>query len=173
VGLAPTFLFGRKMNKDSLRDEISKRSKPLAEGMGLEFVAVDLSGSTKNLKVSIFLDKPEGITLDECAKFSRAIGDSMDEDDLVPIGYTLEVSSPGLDRELKSEADFRRFAGKLVKVRIKTPISGQRNFVGRLLEVVEHGVVIEDRTSGRVELDLDQISKANLEIDLEEELNRS
>ncbi len=172
MGLAPTFLFGRKMNKDSLRDEISERSKPLAEALGLELVSIDLSGATKNLKVSIFLDKPEGITLDECAKFSRAIGDKMDEDDLVPVGYTLEVSSPGLDRELKTEADFHRYVGKLVKVRTRVPVAGQRNFVGRLLGASKAVVAIEDRTSGKVELALDQISKANLEVDLEEELNR-
>ena len=173
MGLAPTFLFGRKMDKDAIKREIVDRSQPIADGLGLELVSVELSGSPKNLKVAIFLDKPEGLTLDDCAEFSRGISDSMDSDDLVPVGYTLEVSSPGLDRELKTPQEFQRFAGKLVKVRTKSPIDGQRNFVGRLVGIVGERITIDDRTSGSIEMELGQISKANLEIDLDEELKRN
>jgi ribosome maturation factor RimP len=160
------------MDKDALRGKISRLSEPLAKTMGLELVSIELSGSTKNLKVSIFLDKPEGLTLEDCANFSRSIGDQLDEADFVPVGYTLEVSSPGLDRELKTPQDFERFTGKLVKLRAKEPVGGQRNFIGRLQGLKEGRLVLEDRTSGLIELPLEKISKANLEIDLEEELNR-
>lgn len=168
----PHFYLVKNMDKDAIRKEIAKRSQPIAEGLGLELVSVELSGSPKNLKVAIFLDKGEGLTVEDCAAFSRGIGDAMDVDDVVPVAYTLEVSSPGLDRDLRTSDEFKRFIGKLVKVRTKSPMDGQRNFVGRLKSVLENRISIEDKTSGSVEIELNQISKANLEIDLDEELKR-
>lgn len=173
MGLAPTFLFVRKMDKDLIKSEIGKQSKPLADALGLELVAIEVSGSSKNLKLAVFLDKPDGLTVEDCADFSRAIGDLLEESDLIPVGYTLEVSSPGLDRELKTPDDFKRFKGKLVKVRTRTALDGQRNFIGRLVEADDDRIAVEDRTSGRVDIGLSSIAKANLEIDLDEELKRS
>jgi ribosome maturation factor RimP len=161
------------MDKDAIRQGIIERSGPIAESLGLELVSVEVSGSSKNLKVTVFIDRSDGLTLEDCASFSRGIGDAMDSDDIVPIGYTLEVSSPGLDRELKTSAEFRRFVGKLVKVRTKSPIDGQRNFLGRLVSVLDGGISVEDKTSGLTGIDFEQISKANLEIDLDEELKRA
>lgn len=161
------------MDKDLIKSEIGKQSKPLAEALGLELVAVEVSGSSKNLKLAVFLDKPEGLTVEDCADFSRAIGDLLEESDLIPVGYTLEVSSPGLDRELKTLEDFKRFKGKLVKVRTRSALDGQRNFIGRLVDADAEKITVEDRTSGRVDLSFSIIAKANLEIDLDEELKRS
>lgn len=161
------------MDKDLIKNEVGKQSKSLAGALGLELVAVEVSGSSKNLKLAIFLDKPEGLTLEDCADFSRAIGDSLDESDLIPVGYTLEVSSPGLDRELKSPDDFNRFKGKLVKVRTRAALDGQRNFIGRLVDADGEKITVDDRTSGQVVIGLNIVAKANLEIDLDEELKRS
>jgi len=172
VGLAPTFLFARKMDKDRIRTEISRLSEPLAGSLGLELVAVEVSGSPKNLKLAIFLDKPDGLTLEDCSEFSRAIGAALETDELIPVAFTLEVSSPGLDRELKTPEELKRFVGKLVKVRTRTPLDGQRNFVGRLTAFDGSKLSIDDRTSGNVSVELGLVSKANLEIDLDEELNR-
>lgn len=160
------------MDKDLIKTEVGRQSKSLAEALGLELVAVEVSGSSKNLKLAIFLDKPSGLTLEDCADFSRAIGDLLEESVLIPVGYTLEVSSPGLDRELKTQDDFKRFKGKLVKVRTRAALDGQRNFIGRLVDADSETITVEDRTSGTVEIGLSVIAKANLEIDLDEELKR-
>jgi ribosome maturation factor RimP len=84
----------------------------------------------------------------------------------------LEVSSPGLERGLYKRADYERFAGANAKLKTRQPISGQRNFRGRLLAVEGDEVIFEDRTNGRVQIPLDIIAKANLEVDIEEELRR-
>lgn len=115
------------------------------------------------------------ITHDDCASFSRDFSVLLDVEDLVRGGeYTLEVSSPGLDRRLRSRADFERFAGSLLKVRTFTPIAGNRHWRGRLREVTAGGIVLSvtaanDRGSGRkapqaeMEIALDNIEKANLD----------
>jgi ribosome maturation factor RimP len=85
----------------------------------------------------------------------------------------LEVSSPGLERGLYKRADFERFAGSNAKMKTRQPIDGQRNFKGRLLGVEGDDVLFEDRTSGHVRVPLELITKANLEVDVSEELRRS
>jgi len=138
----------------------------------LELVDVEVSGSAKSLKIAVFIDKPGGVSIDDCAKSSREIEARIDENDFIPVSYVLEVSSPGLNRELKKASDFDRFVGSLIKVRIKDAIEGQRNFLGRLVSVSSESFALQDKTSGHLELRFDQVAKANLEIDLEEELKR-
>jgi ribosome maturation factor RimP len=103
---------------------------------------------------------------------SLHLGTVLDVEDFIHSAYTLEVSSPGLERGLYKRSDFERFAGNLVKVRTNGPIGGQRNFRGRLLGVEDNSVLFEDRTSGRISIPLEAIAKANLEFDFEAELRR-
>jgi ribosome maturation factor RimP len=95
---------------------------------------------------------------------------AMDVEDFIHSAYVLEVSSPGLERGLYKRADYERFTGSIAKLKARSPIKGQRNFRGRILGVANDKVIVEDRTSGRVEVPLDGIVKANLEADLEGEL---
>jgi ribosome maturation factor RimP len=101
------------------------------------------------------------------------LGTILDVEDFIHASYTLEVSSPGLERGLYKRADFERFAGSNAKMKTRQPINGQRNFRGRLVGVEGNDVVFEDRTSGEVRVPLDTITKANLEVDVNEELRRS
>jgi ribosome maturation factor RimP len=94
-------------------------------------------------------------------------------EDFIHASYTLEVSSPGLERGLYKPADYERFAGSNAKLKTRQPIDGQRNFRGRLVGLDGDELVFEDRTSGRVRVPLDLITKANLEVDVEGELRRS
>jgi ribosome maturation factor RimP len=84
----------------------------------------------------------------------------------------LEVSSPGLERELYSLKDFEKFAGNMAKVKTTQPVNGQKNFSGRIVEVKGEEIVFEDKTNGTVQFPYNTVAKANLEVDFEEELKR-
>lgn len=158
------------------RAGIEKRLMEMCEGIvssrGLEVVHVEAAGTAKNLTLRIFLDKPGGISIDECADVSRELGVRLDEKDLIPGAYVLEVSSPGLDRPLYKLSDFEKFTGSLAKLRTHQPMDGQRNFSGKIIGVEGDVVVFDDKTSGVVKVPYELVAKANLEIDLEAELGR-
>src|ERR1022692_3894621 len=126
-------------------DKIQEIAERVAQSSGLEVVEIELLGGGKARTLRIFIDKPEGVTHEDCANFSREAGTIFDVEDAVPgATYTLEVSSPGLDRKLSKAADFERFTGSLVKLMTRDPINGNRHFEGRL----------ESFREGRLTLDL-------------------
>ena len=105
-----------------IRDIVSR----VAATYGVEPVEVDLRGGGKARSLKITIDKPEGVTHEDCANVSREVSTILDVEDAVPGGsYTLEVSSPGLDRPLRGESDYRRFVGRLAKIVTTEPIAGQ------------------------------------------------
>lgn len=108
---------------------------------GLGYEMVDLSRSLKTGLLRIFIDKPDGITLDDCERVSHHLGDWLAVEN---VAYErLEISSPGLDRPLKRLADYQRFLGRDVHVRLRMAVSGQRRFAGRLLSADASGVVLQ------------------------------
>ena len=123
--------------------------------------------------VRVFIDKPQGVTHDDCSEVSTHLGTILDVEDFIHASYTLEVSSPGLERGLYKRADYERFAGSNARMKTRQPIGGQRNFRGRLVALEGDEVIFEDRTNGQVRVPLDLITKANIEVDVEEELRRS
>jgi len=104
----------------------------VAESSGLELVEVDMRGGGKARMLRIVIDKAAGVTHEDCASVSREVGTILDVEDAVPGSYTLEVSSPGLDRRLEKAADFTRFTGSLVKLMTREPVHNNRHFEGRL-----------------------------------------
>ncbi len=145
----------------------------VAASSGLEVVDVEFRGGGKARMLRIFIDKPEGVTHEDCANVSREVGTILDVEDAVPGGsYTLEVSSPGLDRSLRKPADYERFTGSRVKLTTREPVNGNRHFEGRL-ESFSGGRLRLDVTPRKsknkpepvpatVELDLANVEKANL-----------
>jgi ribosome maturation factor RimP len=156
---------------------IEKRVRAIAERVaidhGLELVHAEVAGPEGKPIVRILIDKPNGITHEDCSEVSLHVGTILDVEDFIYSRYTLEVSSPGLDRGLYKRADYERFAGSLAKMKTHRPIGGQRNFRGRLLGVEGEEVIFEDKTSGRVRIPLDLVAKANIEIDVEAEFRRA
>ena len=156
---------------------IEKRVQAIAERVaidhGLELVHAEVVGPDNKPIVRIFIDKPDGITHGDCSEVSLHVGTILDVEDFIHSAYTLEVSSPGLERGLYKLADYERFAGSLAKLKLHRAIGGQRNFRGRLLGVHGEEVLFEDRTSGRISVPLDSIAKANIEIDVESEFRRA
>ena len=114
-------------------DKIREIAERVAQSSGLEVVDLELLGGGKARMLRIYIDKPGGVTHDDCSNFSREAGTIFDVEDAVPGGqYTLEVSSPGLDRKLSKPEDFQRFVGSLVKLTTMDPVNGNRHFEGRL-----------------------------------------
>lgn len=108
---------------------------PVVRAHGLDLVDVDARGGGRRTVVRIFVDKPGGVTIEDCQRLSQEVGDLIDVAGVVPGGYDLEVSSPGLDRQLSRDREFRWATGKLVRVWTREPVDGLREMVGRLVAV--------------------------------------
>lgn len=160
------------MNKGLITEKVGEIASAAAEEADLELVHVEMVGAGKNSTLRVFIDKPGGVTLDDCSDMSRRMSAVLDAEDFIPTAYTLEVSSPGLERGLYSLKDFEKFAGQSAKVKTTHPVGGQKNFRGRIVEVKGEEIVFEDKTSGTVRFPYNTVAKANLEIDFEEELKR-
>src|SRR5690349_17264707 len=155
-------------------EKVREIAERVANSSGLEIVEIDLRGGGKARMLRIVIDKPEGVTHEDCANLSREVGTILDVEDVVPGGsYTLEVSSPGLDRKLVRAADYERFTGSRVKLMTRQPIEGNRHFEGRL-ESFQQGRLTLDLTtrskkartdadaSKKLEIELANVEKANL-----------
>jgi ribosome maturation factor RimP len=158
------------MSKHPIDERIRKIAENAAEKNGLELVHVEEAGFGKNRTIRIFIDKPEGITHTDCSAMSSEVGEILDAEDLIESEYLLEVSSPGLERELYSLKDFEKFTGSLARVKAKKVTNGQKNFRGRITKVKGEEIFFDDKTSGEVSFPYSAVAKANLEIDLDEEL---
>ncbi len=144
-----------------------------AKENGVEFVHAEVAGTPRNLTVRIYIDKEGGVTHEDCALLSRQVESILDAEDTAALSYTLEVSSPGLERELYSLEDFKKFTGHPAKVKTNAAVDGQKNFRGRIGKIENDTIFFEDKTKGQVKFPYGSVAKANLEIDLEEELKRS
>ena len=160
------------MEQASIGQRIEKIAAAAAEKNGVEFVHSEMAGTKRNMTVRVYIDKPEGVTIEDCSAVSHAIEEVLDADDFIPSAYVLEVSSPGLERGLYSVEDFKKFAGKKAKIKTAQLINGQANYNGRIAGVEDEEIVFEDRTSGTVRIPFDSVDKANLKVDLEEEFKK-
>jgi ribosome maturation factor RimP len=153
-------------------DRVREVAERVAASSGLEIVEVELRGGGKSRMLRIFIDKPGGVTHEDCANLSREVGTILDVEDTIPGGqYLLEVSSPGLDRKLSRPTDFERFTGNRVKLTTREPINGNRHFEGQL-ERFEQGRLTlllaapkkkpAPDDSPKLEIELANVEKANL-----------
>jgi ribosome maturation factor RimP len=156
--------------KPIVSERIQEMAAQVAANNGLELVHIEEKGMGKSRTLRVFIDKPEGVSIEDCSTVSREFGDLLDAEDLIHTEYILEVSSPGLERELYSLKDFERFAGSLAKVKTHKPVNGQKNFRGKITRVEGEEIFFDDRTSGEVSFPYDAVAKANLEFDLDAEL---
>ena len=153
-------------------EQVRDAAARVASGYGLEIFDVQLRREATGMVLRVRIDRPgpaaiadESVSVEDCANVSRDLSAILDVEDLVPTAYTLEVSSPGLDRPLRSEAEYRRFAGRRAKVVMREPIDGQGFVKGRLAGV-EHGHVLIDADNGRrVRVPVGSITRANLEVE--------
>ncbi|HRI03583.1 MAG TPA: ribosome maturation factor RimP [Pyrinomonadaceae bacterium] len=160
------------MDKHLVIERVGNIAAKVAAETGVELVHVEIAGIKHDMVVRVYIDKTEGVTIDDCSRFSKAAEEILDAEDIVPTKYVLEVSSPGIERELYSLADFVKFTGKLAKVKTAAAIGGQKIFIGEIVEAGDEQIVIDDRTQGKVTFKYEDVSKANLRIDLAKEFSR-
>ncbi|MFC1579281.1 ribosome maturation factor RimP [Thermodesulfobacteriota bacterium] len=152
--------------RQTISEEVSRLVGPVLESSGFELVDVEYTSNHGKRILRLYVDRPGGVTLDDCARVSREVGDLIDVKNIVDHGYVLEVSSPGLNRPLKKEKDFLRVLGKKIKVFMAAPVEGRRKFAGTLRSF-EGGVLGLEMESGLVDLLWSDVEKANLVYDFE------
>lgn len=154
-----------RFEKVDIIETIKNLLDPILRGKGFELVDMELAGAGRGSVLRIFIDKENGITVEDCAGISREVGFLLDVQDVIPYSYTLEVSSPGLNRALKNSKDFVRFKGKKVKIKTKEDLYQRRVFVGSLLDF--HDNVASIQVEGQIyRIPFYDIEKANLELEL-------
>jgi len=148
-------------------DRVRELLQPILEEGGFELVDVEFVKEPVGWVLRIYADRPEGgITISDCQWISERIGTVLDVEDLIHHPYNLEVSSPGLDRPLKSRRDFERQKGVVVKIKTHEPMDNQRNFKGEVVSASETGVTIHDVSrNAEVEIPYENIKKARVDVD--------
>lgn len=152
--------------RQALETGIAELAGQLALSLQVEVVLVEIKGDGNRSVVRVFIDKPGGVSLEDCERFSKRFSVLLDVEDRIPFSYTLEISSPGLNRPLVKESDFRRFCGKEAKIRIRQPLDGQRNFRGKIVGVAAGRLELEVLPGKQLGIALIDIEKANLIADL-------
>lgn len=150
----------------TLRERLIALIEPVLVRLGYELVELEYAAGRSQAVVRIFIDKPEGqegqgITVEDCERVSREVAALLDVDDPIPTAYTLEVSSPGFDRLLRTPAHFGRFVGSRVFVELKVPRAGRKRYTGMLQAVNATGIELEVDKQ-KVEVQFEEIGKARL-----------
>jgi ribosome maturation factor RimP len=187
VGESPLFYCIKEMSvfaKEEIVGKITEIAERVAEPEGIEVVEVQLLGAGRGRLLRIFIDRPmtniaenpnlsdgasarpPGVSHADCEFISHQVGTILDIEDVIPgDSYTLEVSSPGLERKLSKPKDFERFMGQKAKVVLREPVENQRRWEGTLAGISEGVVALEPSTGRVIHFPLDQVQKANLKFD--------
>ena len=151
------------LSENRIAEQVERLVEPAINAMGYELVRVHLTGGRNKRVLQIMAEphKAETMTVDDCAQISRTVSALLDVEDLIPGEYTLEVSSPGIDRPLVKRKDFERYAGYEIKLEASRTIDGRRRFRGRLKGLIDDRVCIEV-DNGQTEISFADITKAKL-----------
>jgi ribosome maturation factor RimP len=154
-----------KMRED-VASKIEEVARRVAASEGLEVVEVEVKGGGGCRLVRISIDKPEGVTHGDCELVSHQVGTILDVEEAVPGGrYTLEVSSPGLERKLLKPQDYQRFQGKKARIALRDPLDGRRNWEGTLAGLEDGAVALETQPGTTIRFPFEHIQKANLKFE--------
>jgi ribosome maturation factor RimP len=155
------------MDQNELIKGIEGICERIAGPLGYEIVDIEYRRERNRYILRLYLDHPRGISLDNCAELSHLIGDALEIEELILHSYTLEVSSPGLNRPLRKRAHFEKALNQKIRVKTTEPIAGRKNFCGKLLRVDEMKVEIED-SQKMFEIPFAGIQKANVEFNFDD-----
>ena len=155
----------------SVQDDLSRLIRPVIETMGFEYIGLEYLSNPKNRLVRVYIDRePEGIGVDDCADVSNEISALLDVEDLVSGQYSLEVSSPGVERPLFDPEHYRQFVGERARVHLYAPLGDEhgrrRKLTGRIVEVGDDRVILEV-DGGNIAVAFDDIRRANLKPDMD------
>ena len=151
---------------DAVGQKVKEIAERVAASEGVEIVEVELAGGGKARVLRIFIDKPEGVTHADCEAISHQVGTILDVEDVIPGGaYTLEVSSPGVERKLTKPSDFERFRGQKAKITLREPVENSKHWTGTLAGIDQNIVRIEPEPGRTIQFPFEQIQKANLKFE--------
>jgi ribosome maturation factor RimP len=154
------------MARQDVTEKVQEIAERVAASEGLEIVEVQMLGGGGARLLRIFIDKPEGVTHADCETISQNVGTILDVEDVIPGSkYTLEVSSPGVERKLTKPRDFERFVGQKVKVALRQPVENQRSWTGTLTSFAEGVLTLEPSPGRNIQVPFDQVEKANLKFE--------
>jgi ribosome maturation factor RimP len=152
-----------------LPEHVEKQIEKIASSEGLELVHIDYRRQGRGFLLRVDIDKEGGVTLEDCEMVSQQISAFLDVEDVVPVEYELQVSSPGLDRKFYKQSDYEKFLGRLVRVKTSRPIRGLHVIVGRLKEYNGRNIVVSDPAVKRdpdYEIPLEAVKETRLEVEI-------
>lgn len=152
--------------KQSVLGKVHEIADRVGASEGIEIVDVELAGGGRNRVLRIYIDKPAGVTHSDCELISHQVGVILDVEDVVPgAGYTLEVSSPGVERKLKTARDFERFTGQKARVVLRSPVENRRRWEGTLAGITGRVITLEASPGKLIDFPLDEVEQANLKFE--------
>lgn len=152
------------MAKQKITEVVTEMAIPVAQEAGLELVDVEFVKEGGRWYLRVYVDKPGGIQLDDCRFVSERMDKLLDERDLIPHSYSLEVSSPGIERPLKKPGDYDRFTGQRANITTFTPFNGKKKFSGRIIGRQGEDVILEVE-GAKLSIPLNKVSSARLEVE--------
>jgi ribosome maturation factor RimP len=161
------------MREAAIAEKAREIVQPPIEGAGCELVDVEWKNEQGGWVLRVFVDRPGGITHEDCERVSRELSPVLDVHDVIPHAYSLEVSSPGLERPLRTVEPFRRFLGQRAKVRLRHGVAGRRNFTGTIVAADGDAATFTLEVDGQEHvLPLGDLDKAQLQVDMQELLRK-
>jgi ribosome maturation factor RimP len=153
------------MYRETLRQSVTEIVEPLLQAQGFECIELQLQQRKGQCLVRVFADAEGGISLEDCRRLSLAIGQVLDAEDLISTPYVLEVSSPGLDRPLRTARDFQRQHQRLVTVFLQSPLLGKTQYTGRVTAVTEAHLVLQVSPDTPLTIPLSQVAHGVIELE--------
>jgi ribosome maturation factor RimP len=158
------------MTQQATSDKIRDIAERILVSFSMELVDIEYKREGRQMVLRLFIDKAGGVTLDDCADVSRELSAVLDVEDIVQGNYNLEVSSPGLNRPLKKESDYKRYIGRLIKIKTFEPLADdagnrRKTFLGELTGISEGVISVSLREGQNAEIPLEKVAKANLEFE--------
>jgi len=147
----------------TVEESAAKIAEPIIESMGMELVDVEYRREQHGWVLRFYIDKPGGVTLDDCSEVSREVGVAIEVEEMIEQRYNLEVSSPGLTRPLKKPSDFERFAGSYAKLKFYGAIDGRKTVVGTIKSADGEEIIFSLDDKEDITVNFGDIAKANLE----------
>jgi ribosome maturation factor RimP len=153
-------------DRASVVEKIQEIAERVGASAGIDIVDVQLLGGGGTRVLRLFIDKPEGVSHADCELMSHQLGTILDVEDIIPGGkYTLEVSSPGVERKLSRPSEFERFTGQKIKVTLKEPVEEKKHWMGVLAAFAEGQVTLEAAPGKTIQFPLEQVERANLKFE--------
>jgi ribosome maturation factor RimP len=170
VGSSAHFFFGKNMSNMDVTGQVESIIKPVLDAEDFELVDIEYKREGQSMVLRLYIDKEGGITLDDCSTVSHELSNILDIEDIISGQYTLEVSSPGINRPLKKVADYERYTGEFIKIRTFEMLpddSGnkRKTFLGKLLSISDGLVKLHLKEGQNVSIPFEKIAKANLEFE--------